>query len=158
MRTKKTRKGRSGGGDAGGHGNGTCATTDVPLSERESNASYFGKLVHLWTHHDVQQWLGTVDGGRFAHVVFPKHVTGEHLMQLGAKKMSKIFQGIVGDRVARASGEGGAWTIGVDDGVVSSTNTMEALGRQIWRALRNEQQNSITGKLGLQDDSYYRRT
>ena len=151
-RTKKTRKGRSsggGGGGGGGHGNGTCATTNVPVSERESNASYFGKLVHLWTHHDVQQWLGTVDGGRFAHVVFPKHVTGEHLMQLGAKSMTTLFQGIVGDRVARASGEGGAWTIGVDDGVLSSTSSMEALGRQIWRALRNEQQNSITGKLGL---------
>lgn len=126
----------------------SCMTTGVPLSEKESNASYFGKLVHLWDSHDVQQWLVTVDGGRFAHVVLPKHITGEHLMQLGAKKMTTLFQGTVDDRIARANGEGGAWTIGIDGGLTSSSN-LEKLGRQIWKALRNEQQASITGKLGL---------
>ena len=99
---------------------------------------------------EVQKWLLTVDNGRFSHVVLPRHVTGEHLMQLGSKKMTDLFTGLVEDGEGRGGGEGGAWTIGVDaNNFELVSERRENLGRQLWRAIRKEQQASITSKLGL---------
>ena len=127
-----------------------CVTSDVPLSEAAAKETYYGKLVHLWTSKEVQKWLLTVDNGRFSHVVLPRHVTGEHLMQLGSKKMTDLFTGLVEDGEGRGGGEGGAWTIGVDaNNFELVSERRENLGRQLWRAIRKEQQASITSKLGL---------
>ena len=127
-----------------------CVTENVPLSESEGNETYWGKLVHLWTAREVQTWLSKAEGGRFSSLVLPSHITGEHLMNLGAKKMTSLFgTSIVDDREARADNEGVAWTVGVDTNLTSNANRLEALGRQLWRALRNEQQASIGNKLGL---------
>ena len=77
-------------------------------------------------------------------------------MQLGSKSLTELFSTIEEDREARAAQEGTAWTVGFDDadgvaaaGRMTRVQRREALGRALWRAVRREQQASLSAKLGL---------
>ena len=78
----------------------------VPLSDAAAAASHHGKLVHLWSAEEVQSWVANVEGGRFSSIVLPPHITGEHLVQLGSKRLTELFSTIEEGGKGRGQGEG----------------------------------------------------
>ena len=78
-----------------------------------------GKPISKWSAAEVSEWIGTVDGGAFAHIVLPPNLTGARLMSLGKVRLSTLFTNY--ERQARAEGEGYAWaeSANVDDSALT---------------------------------------
>ena len=104
-------------------------TVEVPLY----GSSAFGHLpVEKWSADQVQAWLGTVDGGRFSHLVVPVGLDGAKLVQLTDTSLSAMFAGQL--RGARQEEEGSAWEI-----AQRRSRRLEEIGRALWSAVRREQ-------------------
>jgi hypothetical protein len=77
-------------------------TVEVPLfTHRSSYSSSSGcggggeyhqyKPIQDWTSKDVLIWIGSVERGRFAHVVLPKDIDGKGLLQLSVSRLNDLF-------------------------------------------------------------------
>ena len=82
-----------------------------------------------WTPAEVERWVASVEGGRFARIALPPGITGARLLQVSERKLCTLFAGSM--REARGTNEAEAWVVDTDAG--------EVLGRALYKCLRNEQ-------------------
>ena len=122
----------------------STVTVEVPMAGTGSVVSMIP--VHDWTHEQVIQWLTTVEGGRFGHVVLPPQITGAQLLMLDKVSLAELFH--AQEKESRVTGEGGAWTVGwvSGDGADAARSTYAMLGREIMIALLKERQE-INGRI-----------
>ena len=78
-------------------------TVEVPLFSHRSSYRSSGssssssgeyhqyKPIQDWTSKDVLIWIGSVERGRFAHVVLPKDIDGRGLLQLSVSRLNDLF-------------------------------------------------------------------
>jgi len=76
-------------------------TVEVPLFTHRLSYSSSGcggggeyhqyKPIQDWTSKDVLIWIGSVERGRFAHVVLPKDIDGKGLLQLSVSRLNDLF-------------------------------------------------------------------
>ena len=122
----------------------STVTVEVPMAGTGSVVPMIP--VHDWTHEQVIQWLTTVEGGRFGHVVLPPQITGAQLLMLDKVSLAELFH--AQEKESRVTGEGGAWTVGwvSGDGADAARSTYAMLGREIMIALLKERQE-INGRI-----------
>lgn len=119
-----------------------CETRGVPLNNT-GGVPNDGTPVSDWSETDFRNWLATVEGGRFSHVVLPSGVTAAQLLDTSVSRLSELCNGIRVDRRARVDEEGEAWTVGLDGagdepeaGAELEEATAGAIAGRILRALR----------------------
>jgi len=76
-------------------------TVEVPLFTHRSSYSssccggggeyHQYKPIQDWTSKDVLIWIGSVERGRFAHVVLPKDIDGKGMLQLSVSRLNDLF-------------------------------------------------------------------
>jgi len=106
---------------------------DLPLFSREAADA---KPVAQWSHEEVVSWLGSADGGRFAHVALPPGLDGAGLMRLSTLRLSQLFEGTL--RAARVAAEGSAWVETAAGAERTTTSATDTIGRALFNALRRE--------------------
>eukprot|EP00928_Gymnodinium_smaydae_P002084 TRINITY_DN10732_c0_g1_i1.p1 TRINITY_DN10732_c0_g1~~TRINITY_DN10732_c0_g1_i1.p1 ORF type:complete len:629 (-),score=115.48 TRINITY_DN10732_c0_g1_i1:467-2353(-) len=100
-------------------GSGVVSSRNVPVAQ--------------WTTAEVQEWVATVERGRFAQLVLPPQIDGAGLLALSSQRLATMFEGTM--RAARGEGEGLAWNLtGYEDGQGSGVK----LGRALFAAVRRE--------------------
>mmetsp|Transcript_9021 Transcript_9021/g.9067 ORF Transcript_9021/g.9067 Transcript_9021/m.9067 type:complete len:660 (+) Transcript_9021:195-2174(+) len=92
--------------------------------------------VSSWTAKEVQAWLGTVNGGRFSHLVLPQGLDGRGLLGLNDTSLAALCAGEL--RQARQEDEGSAWVV---EGEANERHSM--IGQALWRAIHREEKQAL---------------
>jgi Kinesin motor domain len=109
----------------------TSITVEVPLK----GLALSHLPIETWTTEQVNAWLASACGGRFAQLVLPPGLDGAGLMNLNMVSLSALCEGQL--RTARQDGEGTAWVV---NAAAAEENRHNYLGRALWAALRMQQQ------------------
>mmetsp|Transcript_39482 Transcript_39482/g.86073 ORF Transcript_39482/g.86073 Transcript_39482/m.86073 type:complete len:604 (-) Transcript_39482:205-2016(-) len=97
----------------------------LPLAEFQAD-----RPVWEWSTEEVHSWLAVADGGRFASLVLPPHITGASLLRLSSMGLANVFAGDL--RRARVEDEGQAWNEAADE------EAGARIGRRLFAAIRRE--------------------
>jgi len=106
------------------------------ISKYDSNYPLSSVPVNQWTYDQLIQWLSYTDGSRFAHLVIPKGLTGNMLLQYDSQDLASLFANESNE--ARNVDEGTAWTIENDE-----IDKHRVIANALWSAIRREQQNAL---------------
>lgn len=96
--------------------------------------------VELWTAQHVQNWLASVDGGRFSMLQVPPDLDGKGLVSLEVSSLTALFAGTL--RKARQGEEGNAWVVDNTAGD-EETAKSSAIARALWGSIRREQESIL---------------
>ncbi len=105
-------------------------SVDIPIFDFFSPTS----PVETWTPEHVQNWLATVDGGRFSMLQVPPDLDGKGLASLEVSSLTALFAGTL--RKARQGEEGAAWV--VDNAIQQGQGS--TIGRALWGSIRREEE------------------
>jgi hypothetical protein len=106
-----------------------CVNVEVP---KTSEAALSNVPMAQWSHAQVLAWLGTVERGRFAHIVLPAGTNGERLLQLTISNFAQLFE--EAERVGRQAKEGPVWTISIED-----NSRIQVISLALYNAIRREE-------------------
>jgi hypothetical protein len=104
-------------------------TVEVP---KAADAALSDVPVLQWTPQQVLAWIGTVERGRFAHLVLPAGIDGRGLLQLSVLHFTELFT--QQEHAARQESEGSAWVVSAEE-----TSRLRSIGLALFRAIRREE-------------------
>jgi hypothetical protein len=101
--------------------------------------TFFSQTVNVdeWSPEHVQNWLATVDNGRFSMLQVPSDLDGKGLVSLEVMSLTALFAGNL--RKARQGDEGDAWV--VDNAAGQHQHQSSTIARALWGSIRREQES-----------------
>ena len=119
-------------------------TVEIPIHSYLSPTA----PIEEWTPGNVQNWLASVDSGRFSMLQVPADLDGAGLLSLEVSSLTALFAGTL--RKARQGEEGDAWVV---DNAAQGAPASSTIARALWGSIRREQE-SIKRKIVIANNEF----